>query len=80
MTVSARRWPLRLALGCGLLGGTLAAAQPADPADPARTWERRCNDTLGYIGCAEMMHPGPRQPGPPPKPDVWGAPGTPEKR
>jgi hypothetical protein len=73
MTGSARRWPLRLALGCGILAGTLAAAQPADPADPAGTWERRCNDTLGYLGCAEMMHPGPRQPGPPPKPDVWGA-------
>src|ERR1700761_4383093 len=59
-----------LAYFCGVLVGPVAAAQEADPAG---AWERKCNDTLGYIGCAEMMHPGPHRAGPPPRPDVWGA-------
>ena len=50
--------------------GPLAVAQQNDPAS---AWENRCNEALGYVGCAEMMHPGPHRPGPPPKPDVWGA-------
>jgi hypothetical protein len=45
-----------------------------DPSlSPAEQWESSCNATLGYVGCNNMMHGGPQNPGPPPKPDVWGA-------
>jgi hypothetical protein len=40
---------------------------------PAEQWESNCNAVLGYVGCNNMMHGGPQPPGPPPKPDVWGA-------
>ncbi|HTS82478.1 MAG TPA: DUF4189 domain-containing protein [Myxococcaceae bacterium] len=78
MTLGAHRrctrsrwsWALRVALVCSVLVKSLAAAQQDDPAS---AWENRCNEALGYVGCAEMMHPGPHRPGPPPKPDVWGA-------
>jgi hypothetical protein len=68
--LSPRGWTLRLAFLFEVLVAPLAAAQQDDPAS---AWVNRCNDTLGYLGCAELMHPGPHRPGPPPKPDVWGA-------
>jgi hypothetical protein len=68
--VSRRNWPVHLVFSWGVLLGLPTAAQQDDP---ATAWENRCNEALGYVGCAEMMHPGPHRPGPPPKPDVWGA-------
>jgi hypothetical protein len=46
---------------------------PSSDLGPAEQWEQNCNNSLGYIGCNNMMHGGPQPPGPPPKPDVWGA-------
>jgi hypothetical protein len=58
-----------LVLTCTLARVPAAAAQEEEG---ATSWVNRCNDALGYTGCANMMS-GHKANAPPPKPDVWGA-------
>jgi hypothetical protein len=76
-----RKWHATTWLAAGLiaaLGGLAAtrmaqAQTPPQGMDEATGMDYSCEGTLGYVGCENLMHPGPHAPAPPPKPDVWGA-------
>jgi len=40
-----------------MLNGNLSLANEVDEVGPAQAWENQCNAALGYMGCANMMHP-----------------------
>jgi hypothetical protein len=64
---------LALSLGVFVSVGTSRAQTPPSGIDEATGMDYTCEGTLGYMGCANLSHPQPGRPLPPPKPDVWGA-------